>query len=116
MAAEGAIVIEEFNHTHVAIWISRHMGYRRSKNGIGIVGDGLCLLWGLALVELGRHFDQDLRVLSEVVAHDPLDPLLIHRDRRVSEYEIARPGRRHRGHDYSHNHIKKVLVEIHALE
>ena len=88
MAAIGAIVVEELDHAHVAIWISRHVGNRRPEDRIGIFGDGLFLLGfllgGLALVELIRHLDQDFGVLGEVVAHDPLDARLVGRHRRPS--------------------------------
>ena len=43
---------------------------RRSRDGLFLL---LRLLGRLALVELGRHLDQDLGILGEIVAHDLLD-------------------------------------------
>ena len=94
-AAIAAIVVEELDHAHIAVGIAGDMGNRRAEDRVGILGDGLLLLrrllFGLALVELGGHLDEDLGVLGEVVAQDLLDAGLLRRDRRRCG-EPCQPG------------------------
>src|SRR6476660_9648907 len=84
-AAISAVIVEELDHAHIPAGIAGNVGYRRAEDRVGIVGDRLFLLrrllFGLALVELGGHLDEDLGVLGEVVAQDAFDAGLVGSDR-----------------------------------
>ena len=126
-AAIAAIVVEELDHAHIAVGVAGDEGERRAEDGVGILADDLLLLrrllGRLALVELGRHLDQDLGVLGEIVAHDVDDLLVLDRAspgaasmpgatrariRRGWPRSRARPRRRPRAR------WQKACLEVHA--
>ena len=81
----------------------------------------LGLLGRLALVELGRHLDQDLGVLGEIVVDDVDDLLLLERLAGGIDHAWGRApqhGKRgagdERGHDGGHERGHKACLEVHA--
>jgi hypothetical protein len=122
-AAEAAIVVEELDHAHIAVRIACRVGERRAEDRLCVIADDLLLLFGLirrlTLIKLGRHLDQDLGILDEVVADDVGDSLLIeggHVHNPWCELPDESDGCRRDKCSYngSHQGGGKACLEVHA--